>query len=48
MGGVGFDFAGIYKYEIHNDTLRFQLIKDDECDGRMREMEGNWIKVQYK
>lgn len=45
MGGVPCDFAGIYKYDIVNDTLRFRLIKDDECDGRVREMGDTWTRV---
>jgi CubicO group peptidase (beta-lactamase class C family) len=48
MGGKSCDFAGFYRYIIHNDTLKFELIKDDECDGRVRGMEGNWIRVQSK
>ena len=45
MGGVPCDFEGVYKYTIRNDTLRFQMIKDDECDGRVRGMKGDWIRL---
>ena len=48
MGGVGCDFEGVYKFNIANDTLRFQLLKDDECDGRVRGMTGNWLRVKNK
>ncbi len=46
MGGVSCDFEGVYKYNIRNDTLRFQIIKDDECDGRVRGMKGDWVRVK--
>lgn len=48
MGGASCDYAGIYKYKIQNDTLRFQLIKDDECDGRVSGMKGNWTRIKNK
>lgn len=48
MGGKSCDYEGLYRYKISNDTLRFQKIKDEECDGRVRGMEGNWIRVNSK
>jgi len=48
MGGAPCDFTGIYKYEIHNDTLRFQMIKDNECYGRVRGNEGIWTRIKKK
>jgi CubicO group peptidase (beta-lactamase class C family) len=46
MGGKSCDFEGIYKYHIKNDTIRFQIIKDEECDGRVRGMKGDWVRVK--
>ena len=48
MGGVPCDFEGIYQYKIENDTVRFHLIKDDECGGRVRGMEGDWIRKRLE
>lgn len=43
IGGAACVPEGTYKYKIHNDTLRFQLIQDN-CDGRKISLLNTWIR----
>jgi hypothetical protein len=46
IGGAACVPEGTYKYKIYNDTLRFQVIKDN-CDGRKISLLNDWIRQAH-
>jgi CubicO group peptidase (beta-lactamase class C family) len=43
IGGAACVPKGTYKFKVHNDTLRFQVILDN-CDGRKTSLLNDWVR----